>query len=84
MSFNGFESFLPNVKFTVPSTPKEESKSEPKAEISATIIEEKPTEEKIKPAEIPSENFRIEHFRARKTEIIEENTEMTIEKERLK
>ncbi len=48
ISFNGFESFLPNVKFTVPSTPKEESKSEPKAEISATIIEEKPTEEENK------------------------------------
>ena len=51
ISFNGFESFLPNVKFTVPSTPKEEPKSEPKAEISATIIEEKPTE--------PKSNFAV-------------------------
>ncbi|HCO20513.1 MAG TPA: hypothetical protein DIT47_05380, partial [Flavobacteriaceae bacterium] len=82
ISFNGFESFLPNVKFTVPSTPKEESKSEPKAEISATIIEEKPTEEKIKPAEIPAEKTpELNISEPEKTEIIEENTEMTIEKE---
>ena len=66
ISINGFESFLPNVKFTVPSTPKEESKSEPKAEISATIIEEKPTEEETKPAEI---NISAPE----KTEIIETN-----------
>ena len=82
ISFNGFESFLPNVKFTVPSTPKEELKSEPKAEISATIIEEKPTEEKIKPAEIPAEKTpELNISEPEKTEIIEENTEMTIEKE---
>ena len=82
ISFNGFESFLPNVKFTVPSTPKEESKSEPKAEISATIIEEKPTEEETKPAEIPSEKTpELNISEPEKTEIIEENTEMTIEKE---
>lgn len=82
ISFNGFESFLPNVKFTVPSTPKEEPKSEPKAEISATIIEEKPTEEKIKSEEIPSEKTPELNISApEKTEIIEENTEMTIEKE---
>ena len=82
ISFNGFESFLPNVKFTVPSTPKEESKSEPKAEISATIIEEKPTEEETKPAEIPSEKTPEWNIsEPEKTEIIEENTEMTIEKE---
>lgn len=89
ISFNGFESFLPNVKFTVPSTPKEEPKSEPKAEISATIIEEKPTEEKIKSAEIPSEKTpelnisepEKTEIIEENTEIIEENTEMTIEKE---
>ena len=82
ISFNGFESFLPNVKFTVPSTPKEEPKSEPKAEISATIIEEKPTEEETKPAEIPSEKTpELNISEPEKTEIIEENTEMTIEKE---
>ena len=82
ISFNGFESFLPNVKFTVPSTPKEEPKSEPKAEIPATIIEEKPTEEKIKSAEVPSEKTPELNISApEKTEIIEENTEMTIEKE---
>ena len=55
ISFNGFESFLPNVKFTVPSTPKEELKSEPKAEIPAPIIEEKLTEEEIKSEEVPFE-----------------------------
>ena len=82
ISFNGFESFLPNVKFTVPSTPKEESKSEPKAEISATIIKEKPTEEETKPAEIPAEKTpKLNISEPEKTEIIEENTEMTIEKE---
>ncbi|MEZ7507392.1 hypothetical protein QO190_00085 [Cloacibacterium sp. Arc13] len=82
ISFNGFESFLPNVKFTVPSTPKEEPKSEPTAEIPAPIIEEKPTEEKIKSAEIPSEKTPEWNISApEKTEIIEENTEMTIEKE---
>ena len=82
ISFNGFESFLPNVKFTVPSTPKEEPKSESKAEISATIIEEKPTEEKIKSEEIPSEKTPEWNIsEPEKTEIIEENTEMTIEKE---
>lgn len=89
ISFNGFESFLPNVKFTVPSTPKEEPKSEPKAEISATIIEEKPTEEETKPAEIPSEKTpelnisepEKTEIIEENTEIIEENTEMTIEKE---
>lgn len=82
ISFNGFESFLPNVKFTVPSVQKEEPKSEPKAEISATIIEEKPTEEKIKSEEIPSEKTPELNISApEKTEIIEENTEMTIEKE---
>ena len=81
ISFNGFESFLPNVKFTVPSTPKEELKSEPKAEISATIIEEKPTEEETKPAEIPAEKTpELNISVPEKTEIIEENTEMTIEK----
>ncbi len=81
ISFNGFESFLPNVKFTVPSTPKEEPKSEPIAEISATIIEEKPTEE-IKSAEFPSEKTpELNISELEKTEIIEENTEMTIEKE---
>ena len=82
ISFNGFESFLPNVKFTVPSTPKEELKSEPKAEISATIIEEKPTEEEIKSEEIPSEKTpELNISVPEKTEIIEGNTEMTIEKE---
>lgn len=82
ISFNGFESFLPNVKFTVPSTLKEELKSEPKAEIPTPIIEEKPTEEKIKPAEIPSEKTpELNISEPEKTEIIEENTEMTIEKE---
>lgn len=82
ISFNGFESFLPNVKFTVPSTPKEEPKSEPKAEISATIIEEKPTVEETKPAEVPSEKTPELNISApEKTEIIEENTEMKIEKE---
>ena len=82
ISFNGFESFLPNVKFTVPSTPKEEPKSEPKAEISATIIEEKQTEEETKPAEIPAEKTpELNISEPEKTEIIEENTEMTIEKE---
>lgn len=82
ISFNGFESFLPNVKFTVPSTPKEEPKSEPKAEISATIIEEKPTEEETKPAEIPAEKTpELNISEPEKTEIIEEKIEMTIEKE---
>ncbi|AZI70267.1 hypothetical protein [Cloacibacterium normanense] len=82
ISFNGFESFLPNVKFTVPSTPKEEPKSEPTAEIPATIIEKKPTEEETKPAEVPSEKTPEFNISApEKTEIIEENTEMTIEKE---
>ena len=82
ISFNGFESFLPNVKFTVPSTPKEEPKSEPKDEISATIIEEKPTEEQIKSSEVPSEKTpKWNISEPEKTEIIEENTEMTIEKE---
>ena len=82
ISFNGFESFLPNVKFTVPSTPKEELKSEPKAEIPATIVEEKPTEEETKPAEVPSEKTpELNISEPEKTEIIEENTEMTIEKE---
>lgn len=82
ISFNGFESFLPNVKFTVPSVQKEEPKSEPKAEISATVIEEKPTEEKIKSEEIPSEKTpELNISEPEKTEIIEENTEMTIEKE---
>lgn len=82
ISFNGFESFLPNVKFTVPSTPKEEPKSEPKDEISATIIEEKPTEEETKSAEVPSEKTpELNISVPEKTEIIEENTEMTIEKE---
>lgn len=82
ISFNGFESFLPNVKFTVPSTPKEEPKSEPKAEISVTIIEEKPTEEEIKSEEIPSEKTpELNISEPEKNEIIEENTEMKIEKE---
>lgn len=82
ISFNGFESFLPNVKFTVPSTPKEEPKSEPTAEIPAPIIEEKPTEEETKPAEVPSEKTpELNISEPEKTEIIEENTEMTIEKE---
>lgn len=82
ISFNGFESFLPNVKFTVPSTPKEEPKSEPKAEIPAPIIEEKPTEEETKPAEVPSEKTpELNISEPEKTEIIEVNTEMTIEKE---
>ena len=82
ISFNGFESFLPNVKFTVPSVQKEELKSEPKAEISAIIIEEKPTEEETKPAEIPAEKTpELNISEPEKTEIIEENTEMTIEKE---
>ncbi|WP_213197268.1 hypothetical protein [Cloacibacterium caeni] len=82
ISFNGFESFLPNVKFTVPSTLKEEPKSEPKAEISAPIFEEKPTEEKIKSEEIPSEKTpELNISVPEKTEILEENTEMTIEKE---
>ena len=82
ISFNGFESFLPNVKFTVPSTLKEELKSEPKAEISATIIEEKPTEEETKPAEIPAEKTpELNISEPEKTEIIEEKIEMTIEKE---
>lgn len=82
ISFNGFESFLPNVKFTVPSNPKEEPKSEPKAEISATIIKEKPTEEETKSEEIPSEKTpELNISEPEKTEIIEENTEMTIEKE---
>lgn len=81
ISFNGFESFLPNVKFTVPSTPKEEPKSEPKAEISAPIIEEKPTEE-IKSEEVSFEKTtELNISEPEKTEIIEENTEMTIEKE---
>lgn len=82
ISFNGFESFLPNVKFTVPSTPKEEPKSEPKAEIPATIVEEKPTEEETKSEEIPSEKTpELNISEPEKTEIIEENTEMKIEKE---
>jgi len=82
ISFNGFESFLPNVKFTVPSTPKEEPKSEPKAEISATIIKEKPTEEETKSEEIPSgKTPELNISEPEKTEIIEENTEMKIEKE---
>lgn len=82
ISFNGFESFLPNVKFTVPSTPKEEPKSELEAEIPTPIFEEKPTEEETKPAEIPSEKTPELNISApEKTEIIEENTEMTIEKE---
>lgn len=82
ISFNGFESFLPNVKFTVPSTPKEEPKSEPKAEIPTPIFEEKPTEEETKPAEVPSEKTpELNISEPEKTEIIEENTEMTIEKE---
>lgn len=82
ISFNGFESFLPNVKFTVPSTPKEEPKSELEAEIPTPIFEEKPTEEKIKSEEIPSEKTPELNISApEKTEIIEENTEMTIEKE---
>ncbi|MFN3271286.1 MAG: hypothetical protein ACK40Y_01845 [Cloacibacterium caeni] len=82
ISFNGFESFLPNVKFTVPSVQKEKPKSEPKAEIPALIIEEKPTEEKIKPTEIPAEKTpELNISEPEKTEIIEENTEMTIEKE---
>lgn len=81
ISFNGFESFLPNVKFTVPSVQKEEPKSEPIAEISATIIEEKPTEE-IKSEEVSFEKTPELNISApEKTEIIEENTEMTIEKE---
>ena len=46
ISFNGFESFLPNVKFTVPSTPKEEPKSEPKAKFLQQLLKKKPTEEK--------------------------------------
>lgn len=84
ISFNGFESFLPNVKFTVPSAQKEEPKSEPKAEISAPIIEEKSTEEEIKSEEVPSENTSEVNISApEKTEIIEENTEMTIEKEEI-
>lgn len=84
ISFNGFESFLPNVKFTVPSVQKEELKSEPKAEISAIIIEEKPTEEETKPAEIPSgKTPELNISGPEKTEIIEENTEMTIEKEEI-
>ena len=82
ISFNGFESFLPNVKFTVPSTPKEEPKSELEAEIPTPIFEEKPTEEETKPAEIPSEKTpELNISEPEKTEIIEENTEMTIEKE---
>ena len=82
ISFNGFESFLPNVKFTVPSTPKEKPKSEPKAEIPAPIFEEKPTEEETKAAEVPSEKTpELNISEPEKTEIIEENTEMTIEKE---
>ncbi len=82
ISFNGFESFLPNVKFTVPSVQKEEPKSEPKAEIPAPIIEEKQTEEKIKSEEVPSEKTPELNISApEKTEIIEEKTEMTIEKE---
>ena len=73
---------MPNVKFTVPSTPKEELKSEPKAEIPAPIIEEKPTEEKIKSEEVPFEKTpELNISVPEKTEIIEENTEMTIEKE---
>lgn len=81
ISFNGFESFLPNVKFTVPSTPKEEPKSEPTAEIPAPIIEEKPTEE-IKSEEVSSEKTPELNISApEKTEIIEEKSEMTIEKE---
>lgn len=81
ISFNGFESFLPNVKFTVPSVQKEEPKSEPKAEIPAPIIEEKPTEE-IKSEEVSSEKTpELNISEPEKTEIIEENTEMTIEKE---
>lgn len=84
ISFNGFESFLPNVKFTVPSTPKVEPKSEPKAEIPAPIIEEKPKEEEIKSEEVPSEKTpELNISEPEKTEIIEENTEMTIEKEEL-
>ena len=82
ISFNGFESFLPNVKFTVPSVQKKEPKSEPTAEIPAPIIEEKPTEEETKPAEVPSEKTpELNISEPEKTEIIEENTEMTIEKE---
>lgn len=82
ISFNGFESFLPNVKFTVPSTPKEEPKSEPTAEIPAPIIEEKPTKEEIKSEEVLFEKTPELNISApEKTEIIEENTEMTIEKE---
>lgn len=82
ISFNGFESFLPNVKFTVPSTPKEKPKSEPKAEIPAPIIEEKPTKEEIKSEEVSFEKTPEVNISApERTEIIEENTEMTIEKE---
>lgn len=82
ISFNGFESFLPNVKFTVPSVQKEEPKSEPTAEIPAPIFEEKLTEEEIKSEEIPSEKTPEVNISApEKTEIIEEKTEMTIEKE---
>lgn len=81
ISFNGFESFLPNVKFTVPSTQKEGPKSEPKAEIPAPIIEEKPTEE-IKSEEVSFEKTpELNISEPERTEIIEENTEMTIEKE---
>ena len=82
ISFNGFESFLPNVKFTVPSVQKEEPKSEPKSEIPAPTIEEKPTEEKIKSEEVPSEKTpELNISQPEKTEIIEEKIEMTIEKE---
>lgn len=81
ISFNGFESFLPNVKFTVPSVQKEKPKSEPKAEIPAPIIEEKPTEE-IKSEEVSFEKTpELNISEPERTEIIEENTEMTIEKE---
>lgn len=84
ISFNGFESFLPNVKFTVPSNPKEEPKSEPKAEIPTPIFEEKLTEEEIKSEEIPSgKTPELNISGPEKTEIIEENTEMTIEKEEI-
>ncbi|WDT68475.1 hypothetical protein [Cloacibacterium sp. TD35] len=82
ISFNGFESFLPNVKFTVPPVQKEEPKSEPKAEIPAPIIKEKQTEEKIKSEEVSSEKTPEVNISApEKTEIIEEKIEMKIEKE---
>lgn len=70
ISFSGIDSFLPDVKFSIPSTKKEE----PKVEISESKREEKSIENEMENNEVSFEN--VQDFEISKTEKIEDSEEV--------